>query len=223
MAPLETGMTYQKYYDKYSPWLLTPSLRKQNKNLEVKSNVEIKQIEKVQRVWLKSYTSEQLKVKRDLEKINHRLSALEIKRGFAGTTRPKTTPFQARHTPQVCHQHHHSVCTRLTKDNATTKHSYHQNYNHMKKLIDISHEGKKKNNKQNSFRSRAVSCPSASIDGSESSDRQYQKNRLLYQRRSLSAKTIWIWTSDVRVELWCPGCYFHWFWFHWWTTLNLQI
>jgi len=175
MAPLETGMTYQKYYDKYSPWLLTPSLRKQNKNLEVKSNVEIKQIEKVQRVWLKSYTSEQLKVKRDLEKINHRLSALEIKRGFAGTTGPKTTPFQARHTPQVCHQHHHSVCTRLTKDNATTKHSYH---------------GKKKNNKQNSFRSRAVSCPSASIDGSESSDHQYQKNRLLYQRRSLSAKTI---------------------------------
>ena len=192
MAPLDIGSTYQKYYDKYSPWLLTPSLRKQNKNLEIKANVEIKQIDKGQRVWLKSHESEKVKVKRDLEKINHRLSALDIKRGFAGSRRPSTSPFQACHTPHVCHQHHHTVCSRLTKDTAT-KQPNHQNYNEMKKLIDMSHQSGIKNGR-NMFRSRAASCPAASLGSGvilESGHcHQQQSVRLLTKRRSLSAKTI---------------------------------
>ena len=41
------SVDFQKYYDKYSPWLDTPSLRKQNKNLELKTGIQIHYLEKV--------------------------------------------------------------------------------------------------------------------------------------------------------------------------------
>ena len=79
MTDQKLNVSYQKYYDQFSPWLFTPTLRKQNRNLELKTGVQIKHLEKVQKIWLKHHKSDTLKIQRDLQQINKRLDRLDTK------------------------------------------------------------------------------------------------------------------------------------------------
>uniref|UniRef100_A0A7M5V8Q1 Uncharacterized protein n=1 Tax=Clytia hemisphaerica TaxID=252671 RepID=A0A7M5V8Q1_9CNID len=79
MTDQKLNVSYQKYYDQFSPWFFTPTLRKQNRNLELKTGVQIKHLEKVQKIWLKHHRSDTLKLQRDLQQINKRLDRLDTK------------------------------------------------------------------------------------------------------------------------------------------------
>lgn len=75
----EYHIDYGKYYDKHSIWLFSPSIRKQNKNLELKTQVEIGKIEKEQKIWLKGHEFERLQRKRELQKFQQKLDKRLVK------------------------------------------------------------------------------------------------------------------------------------------------
>lgn len=69
----EYHVDYGKYYDKYSLLFFSSTIRKQNRNLELKTQVEIGRIEKEQKVWLKDHKFEKLQMQRDMHRFKAKL------------------------------------------------------------------------------------------------------------------------------------------------------